>query len=953
MKAVTQQKRLFLSLKWKAFLLTSLILSVIFGGLTFSNHYYLEQQFETKRTEIHQRHSQEIQGLIRQSAQRIQQLAGTVISIHGMADAVEKKDSAGVNDSFDAYWWQLQLDSGIDSAAIFTEELETLGKWGVPNIPDSLIKDTQNQERPNWIVNCWLTCEIYVAVPMLVDGRKGGIAVFGAPLLDVILDFKMFAGVDAGIVVSIDQHEVMSERYLPDWNVDVVAITQPERSLSIINRVANKYDMLFLERDSVLEHTKNRQTDEVVAVSDVKLLPLSVFSQLNKGFLITISDVTEDVKKLGNAKQESKLLGGGGLLVAEMLMLFILWRPMSRLRYTALYLPLLAQNSFEKVRESLSKQSKDTLFQDESDILNNTAIALSHQLEGLQVQLHRRAEQLQERGRELEAERDFVTGLLNTAHALILTQDEDGNILMINRHGEWITGYTEDELVGGSFTNILPRNALLPDLSHQLEDLIIGKRSELHHEADLVTKDGESLHIAWYHSSLSDKGQRHKILTIGLDISERKQAEDNLGWLASHDSLTGLINRRRFSEDLERVIETNQRYDRVSALLFFDLDQFKDVNDTSGHHIGDMLLKRVSEVLKNTARESDIIARLGGDEFATIVQEIDLDQLGQTADRFCKALTMIEVSGANQIHRVSSSIGVAIIPKHGKNVEEVLANADIAMYQAKESGRNCWHIFDDREHGKERVHERVYWNEKVKQALNEDDFTTYFQPIACVKTGKVSYYESLLRIFDENHRPYPASKLVSAAERSGLIQEMDERVIEKVIAQKANLEIRGIDARLSINVSGLSFRNVNLLGHIKKCLTQLDVNPHSIIFEITETAAVADIGATSEIIRGIKEMGCKFALDDFGVGFSSLYYLKQLPIDYIKIDGSFIRHLHDEPDDQVLVRALVEVAKAFGQYTVAEFVEHKETLDLLKEIGVDFAQGHYIAHPKPVDEIWS
>ncbi len=953
MKAVSQQKRLFLSLKWKAFLLTSLILSGTFGGLTYINHYYLNQQFVTKRKETYQRHSQELSGLIIQSAERIQQLAGTVISIHGMAEAVEKKDHEGVNKAFDAYWWQLQLDRGIDSAAIFTEELKTLGKWGVPNIPESLVEDTKNQERPNWAINCWLTCEIYVAVPMLIDGRKGGVAVFGAPLVDVIRNFKRFSGADAGIVVSIDQHEVMSERYLPDWNVDVVAITQPERSLSIINKIATKYDMADLERESLLEYSIDRNAGEISFVSDVKLLPLSQVHKLNKGFWITISDVTEDVNKLENAKQNGKFLGGGGLLISELLMLFILWSPMSRLRMTAMYLPLLAQNSFDKVRDTLSRQTKDTLFQDESDILNNTAIALSHQLEGLQVQLHRRAEQLQERGRELESERDFVTGLLNTAHALILTQDEDGNILMINRHGEWITGYKEDELVQGPFTNILPTNALLPDLSHQLEDLIIGKRQELHHEADLLTKDGELLHMAWYHSSLSDKGQGHKILTIGLDISERKQAEDNLGWLASHDSLTGLFNRRRFSEDLERVIETNQRYDRVSALLFFDLDQFKDVNDTSGHHIGDMLLKRVSEVLKNTARESDIIARLGGDEFACIVQEIELEQLGQTADRFCKALSMIEVSGSSQIHRVSSSIGVAIIPKHGKSVEEVLANADIAMYQAKESGRNCWHIFDDKEHGKERVHERVYWNEKVKQALNEDDFTTYFQPVACVQTGQISYYESLLRIFDDKNRPYPAAKLVSAAERSGLIQEMDERVIEKVIAQKANLEIRGIDARMSINVSGLSFRNTNLLDHIKKCLTQLDVNPHSIIFEITETAAVADIGATSEIIRGIKEMGCKFALDDFGVGFSSLYYLKQLPIDYIKIDGSFIRHLHDEPDDQVLVRALVEVSKAFGQYTVAEFVEHEDTLNLLRDIGVDYAQGFFISHPKPVDEIWS
>ena len=246
----------------------------------------------------------------------------------------------------------------------------------------------------------------------------------------------------------------------------------------------------------------------------------------------------------------------------------------------------------------------------------------------------------------------------------------------------------------------------------------------------------------------------------------------------------------------------------------------------------------------------------------------------------------------------------------------------------------------------------MYWNEKVKEALAKDSLMVAFQPIQNIAEKRLSHFEALLRVMDEEGQPLPTYKFIQSAEASGLIQEVDLRIVDKVLAYKRQLEERGIAAVLAINLSGVSFRNPNINQAIAKKLDFYKVNPQEIIFEITETSALEDAVATANKMRDIKELGCKFALDDFGVGFSSLYHIKQLPIDLVKIDGSFIRHLPEEPEDQALVRAVVEVAKVFGLQTVAEFVENEESLEILSTLGVDYAQGYHISKPEFFDALW-
>jgi len=938
--SIAKVQRRFLSLKWKAFWLNSALLSLIFGGFIFGSSVYLQDQFESSRRNERERYLQQIHALEATTGNRLTQLANMVVSLQKIAEAMASEKPDAVSNAFESVWWNLQVDSGVESVGVFSPTNEPLLWLGDPNIPGEILQKVRSSQEPEWAVNCWMTCEIAAAAPVIVPDKGDGVVAFVTNFSDIIRDFHQTTHTHAGIAIRSNERLGETTTWLPEWGTTVVAMSNASVNLPLLVKVAqnSKRD---LAQPNMYYRDSGGKSFEIV------LSPMHSKYMLRQGEFIFISDVTEEIEALKRARYLGILYGILGLGVAECLLLLILWGPLNRLRLIAAILPQLATNTFSDVRQKMAELSRRTGLRDESDVLNTAAINLTFELEQLQSELTERAEQL-------ENEKDFVTGLLNTAHALILTQDFNGRLSLVNDHATWLTGFSEAELLQKNFFDLIALDYDLEILKSELAEMARGERIELQHECGLVRKDGSAIYMAWYHSVMPDRGQKgHNIMTIALDISERKEAEDRLGWLASHDPLTGLFNRRRFTEELEQQITAAARFRNTGALLYFDLDQFKDVNDTSGHQVGDQLLRRVSDTLRANARDVDVIARLGGDEFAMIVQQTSRPGIENLAERLCQELTKIEVVGAARVHRVSSSIGIALFPEHGEFVDELLANADIAMYQAKEAGRNGWHVFEPDELGRQQVQERVYWNEKVKQALAHDLITMHFQPILDLQTGEISHYEALLRVPDDKGNPLSPSKFIQSAERSGLIQDIDRRILRKVIGMKAELESRGLFQTLAVNLSGISFRNPHLIDHIRECLDTYRIRADQLIFEITETAAVADVSDTAEKMRAIKEFGCQFALDDFGVGFSSMYYLRQLPVDYVKLDGSFIRNLHQTPDDQVLVRALVEVAKAFGKKAIAEFVEHEETLDILRTLGVEYAQGYYIDRPKPLEVLLS
>ncbi len=438
--------------------------------------------------------------------------------------------------------------------------------------------------------------------------------------------------------------------------------------------------------------------------------------------------------------------------------------------------------------------------------------------------------------------------------------------------------------------------------------------------------------------------------TVARDISDRKNFETQLVYLASHDGLTDLFNRRRFQEEFKRQLTQTCRAEALGALLFLDLDEFKGVNDTYGHRAGDELLVTLAGLLRNHLRDGDVLARLGGDEFAILLSETSRTRTEAMAERVLEAIRSHVFQLAGQPVGITASMGITLFSTDNKTQEELFIEADVALYQAKEL-RNSYCVYmPDIAALNERSAQRS-WEHRLKRALEEDRFELYAQPIVPTHGGRSCHYEVLLRLIEDNGEIVMPGQFLPAAERCGLITAIDRWVVHQAIELIAREKGEAGDLRLAVNLSGRAFGDAELLPMIQRDLTASGIDPASLTFEVTESAAVADIDQARKFITTLKALGCRFAIDDFGVGFSSFYYLKHLPVDYLKIDGGFIRNLARNRVDQHLVKAIVEVARGLGKETIAEFVHDAETFRLLREYGVDYAQGYHVGQPLPVSEI--
>lgn len=422
---------------------------------------------------------------------------------------------------------------------------------------------------------------------------------------------------------------------------------------------------------------------------------------------------------------------------------------------------------------------------------------------------------------------------------------------------------------------------------------------------------------------------------------KREDAERNLIRMADHDALTDLYNRRRFQAEFERVLEHAHRYQHSGALLYFDLDHFKYINDLSGHQTGDALLRLVSERLRTIVRATDVLARLGGDEFALLLPEAGAESAMTTATKLQETLQRLEMPVRGRTHRVSASIGITLFPDHGIDTRDLMSNADLAMYHAKEQGRGRWHLFSVDDHALELLDKRATWREKIERALKEDRFELHFQPILHTASGRIARHEVLLRLREPDGDLVYPDRFIPVAEHSGQIGAIDRWVTARAV----ELMIADEDLSLSVNLSGSVMSDPELYAWLKQLIGNEELCSGRLVFEVTETAAVENLAAAGRMMNDIRKLGCRFALDDFGTGFASYGHLKDLPVEYVKIDGSFIRNLSTSKDDELFVSAMVKVAKGLGKATVAEFVEDAETLEMLRGMGVDFAQGYYIGRP--------
>jgi diguanylate cyclase (GGDEF)-like protein len=439
-----------------------------------------------------------------------------------------------------------------------------------------------------------------------------------------------------------------------------------------------------------------------------------------------------------------------------------------------------------------------------------------------------------------------------------------------------------------------------------------------------------------------------KVIDEALAKAERTEVE--LRYIADHDSLTGLLDRRRFRAELDQYVSFSARYGGQGAVMIIDIDGLKAINDSLGHHAGDNLIRHVAAIMRERVRATDVVARLSGDEFAVLMPQTDTAgalQLGEDL----RAQVAEDAAAGLDVEGATISVGITMFGgERGIGAEAILVAADQAMYRAKEEGRNQIALFQDPGEPQRRQRRRQTTSARIREALTQDRLCLHTQPIRNLASGGIERYELLLRMTGENGELLPAASFIEAAERSGMVQELDRWVVAQALELLAHRERDGAPVSLHVNLSGASVADLSVLEFIERRLDEGEADPARCTFEITETGRVHNYKAAAGFADRITEFGCQVAIDDYGAGFGPFHYLKSIPFDLIKIDGSFIRDMPNSDADQLTVQAIVQIARGLGKTTIAEYVQDDVTAQMLHEYGVDMAQGYHLGRPVDVAE---
>ena len=555
-----------------------------------------------------------------------------------------------------------------------------------------------------------------------------------------------------------------------------------------------------------------------------------------------------------------------------------------------------------------------------------------------------------------ESERRFRT-LYDDSPAMFLTLDDEATILSINKFGADHLGYTVDSLIGKSILTIMDDDdAKL--FVQKLGKCSIQSNKVQRCEVRKIHKYGENIWVRATMRSIEDLNGYQNVLVTCEDITEARILSEKLEYQAKHDALTGLINRAEFENRLRRVLnaETDSSDSSAHALCYLDLDRFKVINDTSGHLAGDELLRRVSGILNTVVRKRDTLARMGGDEFAVLLEHCPLEQAERVANALLRSIETLRFEWEGKPFSLGVSIGLVPIQKNSDTLTDILSAADAACYAAKDSGRNRVQVFyaDDIELSRRR--NEMGWISNINLALERGQFCLEKQRIRLLdeiaEEKRGNHFEILLRMKADNGEMIYPGTFLPAAERYDLIGKIDRWVVKTTLnwLRTDSNELDNL-AICTINLSGQSLGDKDFLSFLLFEFEHSKIPPEKICFEVTETATIANLGSAIEFIRELKNIGCLFSLDDFGAGVSSFNYLKHLPVDFLKIDGAFIKEIDKDPVDLAMVRSINEIGQVLGKLTIAEFVENNEILEVMKDIKVDYVQGHAIGKPELIESI--
>ncbi len=576
--------------------------------------------------------------------------------------------------------------------------------------------------------------------------------------------------------------------------------------------------------------------------------------------------------------------------------------------------------------------------------------------ENLEQLVEQKTEQLNQSNEELDRDRRHFDHLLSAGPTITYATNNtvDHTCNYVSKNLREIMGYKPEKVINNPdfwYTHIHPedKKAVIDKVKKNL------KQGGGTVEYRFLHFNGEYMRISDTHRAVMENNMPVEIIGSWTDVTKHHMLKKEIAYKGTHDELTGLINRKAFENELEQIINSDEINTVQYVVCYMDIDQFKVINDRCGHVAGDELLKQLSKILKDNLSRRDILAYMGGDEFCILLQHCTLNQANRILELLQQLIHEFRFFWQEKKHTVTFSMGLVPVDKYFESASNILSIADTACHSAKEAGRDRITIYTatDKSLGKKR--EEMSWVERINTALEEDRFILYYQPIVAIKNGSLDkHYELLIRMKDEKENIIPPGTFLPAAENYNLSSKIDRWVVQTTLSWlEAYADTLEQGLSWGINLSGQSLGDETLLRFIIEEFHHKQIRPDTVYFEVTETAAIANLDNAIHFINSMQKKGCRFALDDFGSGLSSFAYLKNLPVDLLKIDGVFVKEIAINNIDYAMVKAINDVAQAMGKKTIAEFVENNEIIEKLKTIGVDYAQGYGIDKPKPLADFYS
>ncbi len=930
---------MFFSLKWRLVIFISVSCLLITSIWTWQTVARQLDQFDQELDRSYQTQTALLEELLDNNYLKISQIAQLIT--HSQVAGSESKvlNNTAFEDRANRFianeWISLNILLELDYIAFFDAENNLVAGTDLNN-ESSLIDEIQSEleissvnNEPRYFIYCQQECLMVVIEPVVTSLGTDNTVVIAQSLSDLVRVFFNLSESALSILIKLATPELTgSDRYLTNWGMYGWAGSDFENMFPVIREYSLKYE---LEKNHASELL--RVDDKAYLVKQLGS-PNVRFSGM-PAFFYSITDKTVSYQAMTSRIQRGIALAIVGLVIAELVLILIANRLMTKIARVADALVLLPKQEFQKAQELVNTESK--VFEDELSVLEKSTANVAQELQELQSEINSKNLHLNNQVAALSRSRAFLTRLFDNSHVFIITQDPAFKIQSSNRKFDELY-----EVVPISFCNLIKDELDLNEFQRKVSELFDGCVPAFHQELVMCDKHNKRLILSWTHTLVEDESGKEIILSIGMDHTQQKSAENDLLWMANHDGLTGIGNRRAFNSNFKKILSKSNSL----ALVFIDVNRFKHINDIFGHSVGDQVLMDISQRLQAIVRSSDTISRFAGDEFTVLLEEVTLQSLPDILEKYSKEMSSSVITDDGQEIFYSVSVGAAVYPDHGGDTDELLINADMAMYQAKKKGLGYWHIYNEEDTRVDQIKQDHNLILNVKRALDSNLFNLVYQPIYNLMDGKVSHIETLLRLHDESGNAISPGVFIPLAERSGLIRKVDEWVLDNALAEVSSTFTGDNLIPVAINISAPSLQSNELPELIERKLEKHQVPAKALIVEITETSYIENFQLVLKNLKRITSLGVHMALDDFGVGFSSFTYLKMLPLTYVKLDGSYIRNITKNPDDQVFVKSLAAMINAFGMHTVAEFVENEETVTLVKALGVSHAQGFHLCKPQ-------